>query len=73
MREELNEIQYSKGMEYSFRKLLSLRMGYHSEHASKGNRKYYALGAGVHYHLFSLDFPHLIPTNNQDSPLANTW
>jgi hypothetical protein len=73
LREELHEIQYSIGMEYSFRKLLSLRMGYHSEHASKGNRKYYTLGAGVHYHLFSLDLSRLISSNNQQSPLSNTW
>lgn len=73
LQEELNEIQYSLGMEYTFRKLLFLRMGYFSEHASKGNRKYYTLGAGVNYHLFSLDLSCLIPSNNQNSPLANTF
>lgn len=71
--EELHEIQYSVGMEYTFRKLLFLRMGYFSEHSSKGNRKYYTLGAGVNYHLFSLDLSCLIPSDNQNSPLADTF
>ena len=70
--EEINEISYSIGVEYWYRKQFALRTGYFHEHASKGNRKYFTVGLGLQLNVFSLDFAYLIPTNGQNSPLANT-
>jgi long-subunit fatty acid transport protein len=70
--EEMNEIAYSAGLEYWYRKQFALRTGYFHEHASKGNRKYFTVGLGLQLNVFSLDFAYLIPTNGQNSPLANT-
>lgn len=71
--EEMHEIVYSFGLEYNFRDLLALRTGYFHEHASKGNRKYLSAGIGVMNPIFALDLSYLIPTNGQNSPLANTF
>jgi len=70
--EEINEISYSIGVEYWYRKQFALRTGYFHENASKGNRKYFTVGLGLQLNVFSLDFAYLIPTNGQNSPLANT-
>jgi hypothetical protein len=70
--EEINEISYSIGVEYWYRQQFALRTGYFHEHASKGNRKYFTVGLGLQLNVFSLDFSYLIPTNGQNSPLANT-
>lgn len=69
--EELNEFTYSVGLEYWYDKQFALRGGYFYEHATKGNRKYFALGAGLKYNVFGVDFAYLIPTE-QRHPLENT-
>ncbi len=70
--EEFNEIAYSMGAEYWYRNQFAIRMGYFNEHSSKGNRKYFTVGVGLQLNVFSLDFSYLVPTNGQNSPLANT-
>jgi len=70
--EELNEIAYSAGVEYWYRKQFAIRTGYFHEHATKGNRKYFTIGVGLKLNVFALDFAYLVPTNGQNSPLANT-
>jgi len=70
--EEMNEISYSIGVEYWYRQQFALRTGYFYEHASKGNRKYFTVGIGLKLNVFALDFAYLVPTNGQNSPLANT-
>jgi hypothetical protein len=51
----------------------ALRAGYFHEHASKGNRKYFTVGAGFNLNVFSLDFSYLFPaTGGRTNPLANT-
>jgi len=77
-REEMREITYSVGLEYWYDNQFSVRTGYFHEHALKGNRKYFTLGAGLRYKVFGLDFSYLIPfyagNSNviQRSPLENT-
>ena len=44
--EELKEIQWSAGAEYVYNDKFALRAGYHHESESKGNRKYFTVGAG---------------------------
>ncbi len=70
-KEELREVNIAGGMEYWYDKQFAFRAGYFYEHASKGNRKYFTLGAGLKYNVFGLDFAYLIPTD-QRNPLENT-
>ncbi len=70
--EEFHEIAYSLGAEYWYRNQFAIRTGYFHEHSSKGNRKYFTVGVGLKLNVFSLDFSYLVPTNGQNSPLANT-
>lgn len=70
-KEEMREITYSFGLEYWYEKTFSVRAGYFNEHATKGNRKYFTVGASIRYNAFGLDFAYLIPTT-QRHPLANT-
>lgn len=70
-KEEMREINYAGGLEYWYAKQFAFRTGYFYEHQTKGNRKYFTMGLGVRYSIFSLDFSYLI-ANTQRSPLANT-
>ena len=70
--EEIHEIAYSAGLEYWYREQFAIRAGYFHEHSTKGNRKYFTLGIGLQLNVFALDFSYLVPTNGQNSPLANT-
>lgn len=69
--EELREINLGGGFEYWYAKQFAFRGGYFWEHATKGNRKYFTLGAGLRYNVFAIDLSYLIATTVQ-SPLANT-
>ncbi|MEO5571444.1 MAG: type IX secretion system outer membrane channel protein PorV [Bacteroidia bacterium] len=69
--EEIKEFNLCGGMEYWYDKQFAFRAGYFFESATKGNRKYFTLGAGVKYSVFGLDFAYLIPTE-QRNPLENT-
>jgi hypothetical protein len=77
-REELNEVAAGIGLEYWYDEQFAFRMGYFTEHYSKGNRKFLTLGAGLKLNVFGLDFSYLISTynvrtnNGAQSPLANT-
>jgi len=70
-REELKEFIYNIGTEYWYDKQFAIRAGYFHEAATKGNRKFFTLGAGLRYNVFGLDFAYLIPTT-QRNPLENT-
>jgi hypothetical protein len=70
-KEEIQEINYSLGMEYWYRKQFALRFGYFHEAQNKGNRKYFTFGCGLKLNVFGLDFSYLVPTA-ANSPLANT-
>jgi hypothetical protein len=69
--EEIKEFTYSLGLEYWYDKQFAIRAGYFHEAATKGNRKYFTVGAGVKYNVFGIDFAYLIPTE-QKHPLENT-
>lgn len=70
-KEEMQEINYSLGVEYWYDKQFALRGGYFHEDPKKGNREYFTLGAGLRYNVFGLDFSYLI-ANNPQNPLKNT-
>jgi len=69
--EELKEFYIGGGVEYAYDKKFFVRGGYFHENATKGNRKYFTLGAGFKYNVFALDFSYLIPTS-QRNPMQNT-
>ncbi len=71
LREELHEITYSFGAEYLYNNQFAIRGGYFHENASKGNRKYFTVGAGIKMSVFSLDFSYLMPLVH-NHPLART-
>lgn len=70
-KEELEEIQWSVGAEYVYNDRFSLRAGYHDEAQSKGNRKYFTVGAGFKMSAFALDAAYVISTA-QSNPLDQT-
>jgi hypothetical protein len=70
-KEEMHEVSLSLGAEYWYNKQFALRAGYFYEHPTKGNRKYFTMGAGLKYTKFRLDLSYLIPTE-QHNPLENT-
>jgi hypothetical protein len=72
--EELKEFQISVGGEYTYNNQFSLRAGYFYESPTKGNRKYFTLGAGLNYNMFGLNFSYLVPSGNgvNRNPLSNT-
>lgn len=70
--EELQELMYSVGAEYWYDQQFAVRLGYFHEHSLKGNRKFLTMGFGLKYNVFGINMSYLVPTNNQQSPLANT-
>lgn len=71
--EELREVSIAGGVEYWYDKQFAIRGGYFYEDRTKGNRKFFTLGAGLRYNVFGLDFAYLIPTGGQaKNPLENT-
>lgn len=70
-KEELQEIQWSVGGEYTYHDQFSLRAGYHHESENKGNRKYFTVGAGFKMNVFSLDAGYVIATA-KSNPLDQT-
>ena len=69
--EELKEINYSIGAEYSYNQQFFLRDGYFHENAMKGNRQYFGFGAGFSLNVVKLDASYMIATA-QSSPLDQT-
>ena len=69
--EEMKEFSQSFGIEYWYNQQFALRTGYFNEAQSKGNKKYFTVGAGFRLSIFSLDFSYLVPIT-QNNPLART-
>lgn len=70
-KEEMQEIQWSVGAEYSYNDRFILRAGYHHESANKGNRKYFTAGAGFRMSVFAIDCAYVVSTA-QSNPLDQT-
>lgn len=60
--EELQEIQWGVGLEYSYNRQFFGRVGYSHENYYKGNRRYVTIGAGFKLSIFSLDVAYCIAT-----------
>jgi len=70
-KEEMQELQWSLGCEYTYNDRFMLRGGYHHEAANKGNRKYFTVGAGFHMSVFTVDAAYVFSTS-QTNPLDQT-
>lgn len=70
-KEELREIYFSTGLEYSYNRRFFLRAGYYYENKYKGNRQYMTFGTGFSLSVFSLDAAYVLATA-QSSPLDQT-
>lgn len=69
--EEMQEVVWSLGTEYTYDNQFSLRTGYYNENAYKGNRRYFAFGAGFRMKSFQVDAAYLLSTA-QSNPLDQT-
>ena len=70
-KEEMQEIQWSLGMEYNYNDRFMVRLGYHHENENKGNRKYVTAGAGFKMSVFAIDAAYVFSTA-QSNPLDQT-
>lgn len=69
---EMEEIQWSVGMEYTYNDKFSLRGGYHHESKYQGNRKYATVGAGFRLNVMAIDAGYVIATT-PSNPLDQTF
>ena len=70
-KEEMQELRWSFGAEYTYNDRFMLRAGYHYEDPHKGNRQYFTVGAGFHMSVFTVDATYCIATA-QGNPLDQT-
>lgn len=70
-KEEMQEIMWSMGLEYTYNNQFSLRTGYFYENEYKGNRRYMSFGAGFRTGVFQIDAAYLVSTA-QTNPLDQT-
>ena len=70
-KEELEEVQWSLGGEYIYNDKFTVRAGYHHESESKGNMKYFTVGAGFKMNVMSIDAGYVIATA-KSNPLDQT-
>lgn len=71
--EELKEFMTSLGVEYWYNQTFAARLGYFNEAREKGNRKYLTFGVGFRKDNFGFDGAYIVPTNQREHPLAETW
>lgn len=70
--EELKEITWALGGEYTFQDSFAIRTGYFHESIEKGARNFLSLGAGFEYSALNIDMSYLISTSTVASPLEGT-
>lgn len=72
LKEELQEVQISTGLEYWYNNTFAVRTGYFYESKTKGSRQFFTVGMGFKFKVINVDGSYLIPTllNN---PLQRTW
>jgi len=71
-KEELKEVMYSLGAEYSYQDSFAMRLGYHHENMDKSGLRYFSLGAGFKYTTVKVDVSYLFSASKIPNPLENT-
>lgn len=70
--EELKEITYSAGAEYTYQDAFSMRLGYFHQSPEKGALQFFSLGAGFKYNVIKVDVSYLFSASKVRNPLENT-
>jgi len=70
--EELREVTWAVGAEYTYDESFALRTGYFNEADDKGGRKFLSLGAGFKFSEINIDLSYLFSTSRVQSPLEGT-
>ncbi|MGB5819211.1 MAG: type IX secretion system outer membrane channel protein PorV [Saonia sp.] len=70
--EELKELTWALGAEYTYQDAFMLRTGYFNESEEKGSRKFFTLGAGFKFKAAQIDLSYLFSTSQVRNPLENT-
>jgi len=72
--EEFREFNFSLGLEYWYQEQFAVRAGYYYEDKTKGDRKYFTVGLGARYNVFTLNASYLVPSGAgiNRNPLSNT-
>lgn len=71
--EEMKEIMWSLGAEYSYNEMFMVRGGYFHESQMKGNRKYFSLGAGFKMRVFEIQAAYIIAAKSSKTcPIDRT-
>lgn len=70
--EELKEVTWAIGAEYTYNKLFALRAGYFNESEMKGSRKYFTIGSGFNVENTTIDISYLFNATDINNPLENT-
>jgi len=70
--EELKEITWALGTEYSYQDAFLFRLGYFHESPEKGARQFFSFGAGFKYNVVKIDVSYLMSASNVKNPLENT-
>ena len=70
--EELKEITWALGAEYSYQDAFMVRTGYFNESEEKGSRKFFTVGAGFRFKSAQIDLSYLFATSQVTNPLENT-
>jgi hypothetical protein len=69
--EELKEITYAAGAEYSYQDSFAMRLGYFHESPEKGARQFFSIGAGFKYTVAKVDVSYLFSASKIKNPLEN--
>jgi hypothetical protein len=72
VKEEIKELTYSVGAEYSYQDSFAMRLGYFHESPEKGARRFFSLGAGFKYTSVNIDVSYLFSASKVPNPLENT-
>jgi hypothetical protein len=70
--EELREVTWALGAEYTYNDSFALRTGYFNEADEKGGRKFLSLGTGFKFSEINVDLSYLFSTSRVQSPLEGT-
>lgn len=70
--EELKELTWALGAEYTYQDSFMIRTGYFNESEEKGSRKFFTLGAGFKFKAAQIDLSYLFSTSQVRNPLENT-
>lgn len=67
-------LQYSTGLEYTYKGMFSVRAGYFGSGKTLGDRKGFTAGLGLRYSFWGLDLSYLAPSGNgaTRNPYSNT-